>query len=52
MSRSESGQQKELIVLDSDWQQVGATPLDLGPRHFNISLSVSELPADVRAGDR
>ena len=52
VSRSESGQQKELIVLDSDWQQVGATPLDLGPRHFNISLSTSELPTDVRAGDR
>jgi len=52
VSRSEAGQQKELLVLDSDWQEIERIPLDLGPRHFALTSASPALPADLRSGDK
>jgi hypothetical protein len=37
VSASEAGQQKRLLLLDNDWQQVGEVPLDLGRRFFTFA---------------
>jgi hypothetical protein len=37
VSASEAGQQKRLLLLDQDWQQVGEVPLDLGRRFFTFA---------------
>ncbi|KAL0033719.1 hypothetical protein WJX77_002381 [Trebouxia sp. C0004] len=52
VSRSEAGQQKELLVLDSNWQELERIPLDIGPRHFALSSATPALPADLRPGDK
>ncbi|KAL3150757.1 hypothetical protein ABBQ32_000532 [Trebouxia sp. C0010 RCD-2024] len=52
VSRSEAGQQKHLLVLDSDWQELERIPLDLGPRHFALTSASPALPADLRPGDK
>ncbi len=52
VSRSEAGQQKELLVLDSNWQELERIPLDLGPRHFALTSVSPVLPADLRPGDK
>ncbi|KAL0029555.1 hypothetical protein WJX79_003952 [Trebouxia sp. C0005] len=52
VSRSEAGQQKELLVLDSNWQELERIPLDVGPRHFALSSATPALPADLRPGDK
>ncbi|KAL3137671.1 hypothetical protein ABBQ38_004946 [Trebouxia sp. C0009 RCD-2024] len=52
VSRSEAGQQKHLLVLDSNWQELERIPLDLGPRHFALTSASPALPADLRPGDK
>lgn len=52
VSKSEAGQQKRLLVLDSAWQVVEEIPVDLGPRHFAVGGEAPQLPAGVRSGDR
>lgn len=57
MSRSETGQAKELLVLNSSWQEVETIPLDIGPRFFDLpaasaSDAAGDLPPDLRQGDR
>ena len=52
MSRSESGQQKALLLLDAAWQEVERIPLDVGARHFSLASAAPTLPAGLRAGDR
>ncbi len=52
VSRSEAGQQKALLVLDTDWRELERIPLDLGARHFSLASAVPEVPSDLRAGDR
>ena len=52
MSRGEAGQQKHLLVLDSNWQELERIPLDLGPRHFALTSASPALPADLRPGDK
>jgi hypothetical protein len=37
VSASEAGQQKRLLLLDNDWQQVGEVPLDVGRRFFTFA---------------
>ena len=46
VSRSESGQEKALLVLDKDWKLVEEVKLDIGPRHFDVAnkLDVDSLP--------
>ena len=52
MSRSEAGQQKHLLVLNSDWQQQGEVLLDLGPRFHAMAGAEPALPQGIRPGDR
>lgn len=52
VSRSEAGQAKALVVLDSNWQELERIPLDLGPRYFNVTDAQPMLPQDLRAGDK
>lgn len=52
MSRSEAGQSKALVVLDREWQELERIPLDLGPRHFNLTDAQPVLPPDLRPGDK
>lgn len=52
VSRSEAGQQKALLVLDTEWRELERIPLDLGARHFSLASAVPEVPYDLRAGDR
>ncbi|KAK9831282.1 hypothetical protein WJX74_010231 [Apatococcus lobatus] len=55
VSRSEAGQCKELLILDSKWQEVAVVPLDIGPRFFDLPASGEHMDkafADVRQGDR
>lgn len=52
VSRSESGQQKALLLLDAAWREVERIPLDMGARHFSLASAAPALPADLRAGDR
>ena len=52
MSRSEAGQQKALLVLDSDWRETDRIPLDVGPRFHMLASAQPEFPADLRKGDR
>lgn len=52
VSRSESGQQKALLLLDAAWQEVERIPLDVGARHFSLASAAPALPSDLRAGDR
>ncbi|KAK4529955.1 hypothetical protein CCYA_CCYA03G0812 [Cyanidiococcus yangmingshanensis] len=40
VTRSEEGQQKQLLILrSSDWRVERVLPLDLGPRFFSVSLA-------------
>ena len=50
MSRSEEGQQKELLLLDSDYQVLASFPLDLGPRHFTALNPLPEALMALREG--
>ena len=52
VSRSESQQEKALVVLNHEWQQIGSLPLDIGPRHFNIAEQHEISSFDLRQGDR
>ena len=52
VSRSEAGQQKHLIVLDSNWRQVDEVLLDIGPRFHAMAGAEPTLPQDIRSGDR
>ena len=55
MSRSEAGQSKELLILDSSWQEVEVVPLVIGPRFFDLLASPdpeANSLADLRQGDR
>ncbi|BDA43191.1 hypothetical protein COCOBI_04-2030 [Coccomyxa sp. Obi] len=52
VSRSEAGQQKALLVLDSDWRETDRIPLDVGPRFHILSTAEPGFPADLRKGDR
>ncbi len=52
VSRSEAGQQKALLVLDSDWRETDRIPLDIGPRFHSLSSAQPDFPTDLRAGDR
>lgn len=52
VSRGEAGQQKHLLVLDSNWHELERIPLDLGPRHFALTSASPALPADLRPGDK
>lgn len=52
VSRSEAGQQKALLVLDSDWRETDRIPLDIGPRFHTLSSAQPDFPADLRSGDR
>ena len=52
MSRSEAGQRKHLLVLDSNWQRTDAIFLDLGPRFHAMTGAEPVLPQDLRPGDR
>jgi DNA repair exonuclease SbcCD ATPase subunit len=37
VSRAEAGQEKALLVVDSNWKVVEEIALDIGPRHFDLS---------------
>jgi len=52
VSRSEAGQQKHLLVLDSNWQQTDEILLDIGPRFHAMAGAEPALPQDLRPGDR
>lgn len=52
VSRSEAGQQKHLLVLDSDWRQTEEILLDLGPRFHAMTGAQPSLPQGLRPGDR
>ena len=52
MSRSEAGQSKELLILDSSWQEVEVVPLDIGPRFFDLPASMDRDLPELRPGDR
>lgn len=52
VSRSEAGQQKHLLVLDSDWRQTEEILLDLGPRFHAMMGAQPSLPQGLRPGDR
>ncbi|GMH42164.1 hypothetical protein BSKO_10083 [Bryopsis sp. KO-2023] len=52
VSQAEAGQTKHLLILDNDWRVVERKPLDVGPRHFTLRDVSSEIPEDVRKGDR
>ena len=52
VSRSEAGQQKHLLVLDSNWQQKDEVLLDVGPRFHAMAGAEPALPQGVRPGDR
>lgn len=52
VSRGEAGQQKQLLVLDGNWQMIESIPLDLGPRHFALTSSEPALPKNLRSGDK
>lgn len=52
VSRSEAGQQKALVVLDSNWRETERVPIDIGPRFHTLSSAKPQLPPDLRQGDR
>lgn len=55
VSRSEAGQQKQLLILDEHFQEVEALDLDLGPRHYALAHAAAmadSLPANLRRGDK
>lgn len=52
VSRSEAGQQKHLLVLDSKWRQTEEILLDLGPRFHALAGAEPALPQNLRPGDR
>ena len=52
VSRSEAGQRKHLLVLDSNWQRTDEVLLDLGPRFHAMTGAEPVLPEDLRPGDR
>ena len=52
VSRSEAGQQKHLLVLDSHWRQTEEILLDLGPRFHAMAGAAPALPPGLRPGDR
>lgn len=54
LSFSEERQAKRLIVLDADWKQRDAIPIDVGPRHFTLDAGAlsQSVPDFVRPGDR
>ncbi len=56
VSRSEEGQSKRLMVLDSAWQVEEEIPLDVGHRYFTLPGLAQGLEAaerhELRPGDR
>lgn len=55
VSRSEAGQQKQLLILDEHFQEVEALDLDVGPRHYALAHAAAtpdSLPASLRRGDK
>lgn len=52
VSRSEAGQRKHLLVLDSSWRRTDEIFLDLGPC-FHVMTGIEPvLPQELRPGDR
>lgn len=62
MSHDEEEQQKELLLLDDEWQELPDEhiPIDIGPRHFSATGTVNSVSllrrlvaaGDMRRGDR
>eukprot|EP00899_Mesostigma_viride_P011979 jgi/Mesvir1/20782/Mv07893-RA.1 len=47
VSRAEMNQEKRLLILNDEWQQVGTIPLDLGPRHFLLRVGADQNAHDA-----
>ncbi|CAN8062574.1 unnamed protein product [Agarophyton chilense] len=54
VSASETGQEKELVILDRSigWQVVERIPIDIGPRHFSIHFDSPFIMPKLRTGDK
>lgn len=54
VSAAEYGQDKKLFVVDraQGWKVVEAIPIDIGPRHFTVSLDAPCVMPKLRRGDR
>jgi len=53
VSRSEAGQEKALLVLESgSWKELERVSLDLGPRYWSATAAAAPPSAAMRRGDR
>lgn len=49
VTASEAGQQKRLLLLDTDWQQLDSIPIDIGRRYFNLATHAAAAAAAAAA---
>lgn len=49
---AERGQNKHLVILNTEWQEVDKVPLDIGPKHYKINGVNPEIPEKLRKGDK
>lgn len=48
---SEGGEKKQLLILDKEWHVESTMDLDLGPRHYQLTSTCPDIPADLRPSD-
>jgi hypothetical protein len=47
VTASEAGQQKRLLLLDTNWQQVDSIPISIGRKYFSLSTPAAATNAAV-----
>lgn len=47
VTASEAGQQKRLLLLDTDWQQLGSIPISIGRKYFSLATPAAATNAAV-----
>jgi hypothetical protein len=50
VTSSEAGQQKRLLLLDTDWQEVESIPIDVGRRFFHVATPAAAAAAAASNG--
>lgn len=50
VTASEAGQQKRLLLLDTDWQQLDSIPISVGRKYFSLATPAAATNAAVSTG--
>lgn len=51
MTASEAGQQKRLLLLDTNWQQVDSIPISIGRKYFSLSTPAAATNAAISSSN-